>query len=529
MDKKRDSKPKREERGQVIVLGVLCVLFVSLMMILTLNVGQAIFQKIRLQQAADSSAFSLATQEARAFNYFAYTNRANIGSLVAASSLHAFMSMSTAAAELFNSGMINFFIMAGIEFGLCAPCCLPPPGCCCFTCYHCDEGMIDLASAFNYMKERNQLRSVVRQLDEQFIQMISLLDLHMRTIFLSQEAVKAGILAQISSDQITTKLMSELFNLSGINIPDAVRTALNLPQFTKAFESSNSVKQFEASEISNGTRWATGLNYFISARGLGEFLAFLSLQTITDFISGCPESGVSWFSPFSGQARVINGPYSPESRITSNNAGPNDADTVASFDKGTTGSAAFCAGAVSGYGATVSSSTNGGEHTPPQDCVGASQHVFSCLSSGCFTLFKANPHQNEDFGQPNVFVLLSQDLRGAAANERVEAWELSQKGKVGIDLGKSAVAQTGKQIVTVQVSDNPTEPSLGEGFTISKALVYYHWPDYRGRGWKENPNFFNPFWKAKLQAFRHAEVLTLLGVGGGGAFLVAASPDVPLP
>ena len=40
----------RGERGQIMILGALGVLLVALMMLLTLNVGQSVFEKIRIQQ-----------------------------------------------------------------------------------------------------------------------------------------------------------------------------------------------------------------------------------------------------------------------------------------------------------------------------------------------------------------------------------------------------------------------------------------------------------------------------------------------
>ena len=51
-------KARRSERGQIMVLGVMGVLLVAIMMLLTLNIGQAVYEKIRLQQVSDSAAFS---------------------------------------------------------------------------------------------------------------------------------------------------------------------------------------------------------------------------------------------------------------------------------------------------------------------------------------------------------------------------------------------------------------------------------------------------------------------------------------
>ena len=50
----------------------------ALMVLATMNLGQAVHQKIKLQNTADSAAYSLAAMEARTFNYIAFLNRVQI-------------------------------------------------------------------------------------------------------------------------------------------------------------------------------------------------------------------------------------------------------------------------------------------------------------------------------------------------------------------------------------------------------------------------------------------------------------------
>ena len=77
------------------------------------------------------------------------------------------------------------------------------------------------------------------------------------------------------------------------------------------------------------------------------------------------------------------------------------------------------------------------------------------------------------------------------------AWEVDngtdKKGNISVDLN------TGETL-TVQISDKESE--LGKGWAMSKAMAYYHLPRYDDNGWKEHPNLFNPYWKAKLHPFR---------------------------
>jgi hypothetical protein len=61
----------------------------------TLNLGQAVQERIRLQNAADAAAYSLAVEEARLFNFFAFTNRAQVAHYSAAMTIQSYVSYMT--------------------------------------------------------------------------------------------------------------------------------------------------------------------------------------------------------------------------------------------------------------------------------------------------------------------------------------------------------------------------------------------------------------------------------------------------
>ncbi|RKH00725.1 pilus assembly protein TadG-related protein [Corallococcus carmarthensis] len=69
---------RRDERGQALVLGAVCMLVVAVAVMSSVSIGQGVYEKIKLQDAADAQAYSLAVKEARAYNFLAYTNRAMI-------------------------------------------------------------------------------------------------------------------------------------------------------------------------------------------------------------------------------------------------------------------------------------------------------------------------------------------------------------------------------------------------------------------------------------------------------------------
>ncbi|MFC1482518.1 TadE/TadG family type IV pilus assembly protein [Myxococcota bacterium] len=88
----RISLRRRGQRGQAMPLGAMGLLIMSLAIIATLNLGQAVHEKIRLQNTADATAYSLAAMEARAFNFIALTNRTQIVHYNAAMAFQSYLS-----------------------------------------------------------------------------------------------------------------------------------------------------------------------------------------------------------------------------------------------------------------------------------------------------------------------------------------------------------------------------------------------------------------------------------------------------
>jgi uncharacterized membrane protein YgcG len=86
---------RRIGRGQAIVLGSIGLFIMVLGVISTLNIGQAVSERIRLQNAADAAAYSLAAEEARLFNFFAFTNRAQVAHYSAAMTIQSYISYLT--------------------------------------------------------------------------------------------------------------------------------------------------------------------------------------------------------------------------------------------------------------------------------------------------------------------------------------------------------------------------------------------------------------------------------------------------
>jgi Flp pilus assembly protein TadG len=69
---------RRDERGQAMVIGVVALLVLTITVMTSVSIGHGVYEKIKLQDAADAQAYSLAVKQARAYNFVAYTNRAMI-------------------------------------------------------------------------------------------------------------------------------------------------------------------------------------------------------------------------------------------------------------------------------------------------------------------------------------------------------------------------------------------------------------------------------------------------------------------
>ncbi|PTL76135.1 pilus assembly protein TadG-related protein [Vitiosangium sp. GDMCC 1.1324] len=72
------------QEGQALVLACVLMLILSIALITTVNIGYGVHERIRLQNTADAAAYSTAAMEARAFNFYAFTNRTQVSHYVSA-------------------------------------------------------------------------------------------------------------------------------------------------------------------------------------------------------------------------------------------------------------------------------------------------------------------------------------------------------------------------------------------------------------------------------------------------------------
>jgi hypothetical protein len=72
----------KRERGQSALLAVVGLIILAIGMYTSYNLSRTVYEKIQLQNAADATAYSIATMEARTFNFIAFANRAQAANYV---------------------------------------------------------------------------------------------------------------------------------------------------------------------------------------------------------------------------------------------------------------------------------------------------------------------------------------------------------------------------------------------------------------------------------------------------------------
>jgi uncharacterized membrane protein len=121
----------KQRRGQSLVLAAVACLGLALGVLATVQMGRAVHQRIHVQNVADSAAYSVAAAQARSYNFWAFSNRAQITHYNAMMGLQAYVSylyfIPYALASLSDSVYEASSIAASIS------CCyfLHGVGCCC--------------------------------------------------------------------------------------------------------------------------------------------------------------------------------------------------------------------------------------------------------------------------------------------------------------------------------------------------------------------------------------------------------------
>lgn len=529
-------RANRRQLGQTMVLGVVTLLVLAFMTMLSFNIANAIQQKIRLQSHSDAMAYSIAVVEARAFNYYAFSNRAIAAVLVAQSSLHAWHAIASTVGGVMWAAAISFFQIAAIEIALCCAC----PWCSCV--WHCWDALMATIVAFRYIGQVNTWNNRVRGLESTFNNSVRSLGYANDMLHNSQFSMNAFI--------ITRGAIGNAGSYGGVkaqNMPCASNLpmglgALNVRSYACALEGTATdalcvnVPGMAGSDgvIGRVPRSKVITNVANAARpGLDQghtWPAFMLLHPqFMNAVRQVPGEGVSAPVTQDSTGRITNGDNQGQ---CTTNAPNTEGSTACGYSFGLHG--AWFRHGVGGmmYRGFVASNQNGGRHNGfianPHSGThnrfrstqrGNNDLAAGCLAQqgNCFFNFRANPNSRTMrssggttipyYQQPVTYGAFSApmtSIRDNCAPGRDDTpWQITNSGSVTVGDG----ARGQGRLSMLPTGQNLTARSL------SKAMVYYH----RFDDWKAAPNMFDPYWRAKLHPFDRAGIAIEAAIAAGAA------------
>ena len=491
----------RKPWGQVLVLGIFLVLFLCFTLFSTLGMAAKTRERIRLQNAADASAYSEGARVARAFNYFAYTNRAIASNLVSLTTLHAYHSEISAAKGLYWNLALAYQSITSEEIALTT--CVMGIGPCQFGCFA--HAIADEITAVSLMGQNSDFENDIKELDSSFEKAVSGYDKSIRLIQLGQQAVRLELLGESAGSLLSSlggsgdmsvgesldkKMMR--YNLPSGRADQTSIAILNLKnlQDSMKFDDSDDARM-EMTETANAAR-----PLWVRNRLIGGNTAALSplLSRIKDDTSGIwTTAQIPILEGASGiydkKPSAVPFPTRPKSKTKGTGIGSIDYWEMTGVCEHNHAAGSIIQPfplAMMTPGLIYSSSKNSSHNLHNSD-VSHDLDVEKLLQ-----FMRFNIDAEGRYRQPVIYKHFRQDL---SLNEKgsYPPWDIFDSGKF-----TSKIFDQHHNIDVRFRSDQ-------DGRAFSKAAVYYHHPG----NWREPPNFWNPFWRAKLHPFSKKEWMGL--------------------
>jgi hypothetical protein len=532
----------RDQQGQAMVLGCVSVLVMALVLFSILNVNRSLHERIRLQHTADASAFSMAVAEARAFNFYAYSNRAIASAYVAIATMHAYMSYIAMLTDVDASMAIAMAMISLQEYAECCSCdgfpCEPQ------HCVHGAEADADAAVyGIDYLDE--SVANKLQNMESSFAGAVSAAGDHIEAIYDSETALKLALYGLIAVGKIdklnTANLGSANTNANGTT--NTVLVGVNEVSLNSAYDTSDDNKDNRKkimTAVVNATRpgftWDRGgavgalanplvvLEYFFLE---GQVVSDCEVGTPYFLVTGTPNA---LFESGGRTAMVADSVGSGGTAFGTDAAKDEVGKKIDSFDWATfivnwndgvwpLNSLPFAAAFGPGEVKTGSSGVhqvdqgvelggsphNSGDH----DTKAVGETDGDDFDTSKFMEFNITDDDSKDYNQPKVFASASSQTRYNDYGQK-GPWELGGDDDTGIswNLGGADTSYTDS-------NGHHSDPSVGKvkmtntgtAHAVSKAMVYYH----RIGDWQEPPNFWNPYWHAKLDAMTLSEATIAVG------------------
>lgn len=555
LETSRIRRSLRRQRGQALPLGALGLLIMALAIIATLNLGQAVHEKIRLQNSADSAAYSLAAMEARAFNFIALTNRTQVVHYNTAMALQSYLSYAGYCLAMF--GTVKD-LLVDLTLSLQTGCSFPPPA---------NVPYCAILPAFKAIAQVaniifNIIKQVYKFLHEAVVPTVEALGIFNKASIWQMQLIRAL--------QINTHLITGMQDFVIANDPAMTYTGknqlyniflnqvLNSLEFRSAFDRASGLNPFwldaivfgwrdianykpnpsnadvkkaqsVMTEIANASRshqniydrkmggftltsWVVatvggpkhGQTRFTAGGDPspriddlhGKAVNYVVGDTLAadDFLSqdfGYATAGIAWVILIPGRTRLGDGMIA-------------DKDGGKHYKYDAKGGGGMSGGAPTGFSSVI-------VIPPPQGSIrktftknGDEDHKWPGLAP----YFKFNPKSddNSDFNQPSTWMFLNKHHSAfqSTSGKGGRPWHYKFTWNSPGGGYNSGYTSSGERIGGAehksQVSLDTTiggerNHFLLEGLNvISRGMVYYHRPGV----WDEHPNLFNPFWRARL-------------------------------
>jgi hypothetical protein len=124
---------REDEAGQALVLGAMVMLVLALSVFVTVQLGNGINERMRVQDAADNAAFSTAAAVARSLNFISWVNRTTATQYVSAMALQGLVALfdgvqawTGVLGDMMQDLAVGVCVLKRIAQACCAACILPP-------------------------------------------------------------------------------------------------------------------------------------------------------------------------------------------------------------------------------------------------------------------------------------------------------------------------------------------------------------------------------------------------------------------
>ncbi len=506
---------RKSQDGQAIILAALGCLILAIGVLATVNLGHAIHERIKLQNIADATAYSLAAVEARSFNFFAFTNRAQVSQYVTAMSLQSWI------AVLWFADLV-LGLMADAVNLICTVACLCSPLLPCVAVAGISCPFYGaLRTAYNGM------HSIASGADKLLGKVIYYVGKFNRYgTYSAQKLMKEMVRINLGSAAL---LVPEI---TRENDPEAkwwpmggvASAVLNWDEYSDAFDTD--AEKLSKDNI-NDSRYYGARRVMTEVTNATRYPPFVSNRSMIDFLKKIPVLGqiakLLDYLPFkinvTGQTKLTSqvekcgynmscrcqkrfGTQFDHSQLARGNTIA--ADQVVEFSVGFRG-----ASIKFGHADIVSvwaDPKNGQhciyDHWGPYFALHCPQFYIPIPWGKCHQdssnhkwdgiqpYIKFNPDSTDEFhGQPSTYVFLNkkpEDLGGQAYVQKFDFTVGSRTESLDTNIGVDPLISFFGQVKGLNA--------------WSRGMAYYHRPSYKTgeSNWHEHPNFFNPFWRAKL-------------------------------